>query len=134
MRGSLVRRVASTDQRLIRALASRSPPLYRHRKPAAAGDGGAAAVHTIGDVGWLLFGRTAASPPNGGRDAVKRHETARTPAWWDLVNPSAPLGAEDIARLAADVDIDDLDDADWFAVAPALCRWPRWGSTNRRPR
>jgi hypothetical protein len=66
---------------------------------------------------------------------VQRYEVpSGTPSWWDLVNPSAPLSAEDVARLAADVDIDDLDDADWFAVAPALSRWPRWESANRRPR
>jgi hypothetical protein len=67
--------------------------------------------------------------------AVERYEAhSGTPPWWDLVNVSVPLGPEDVARLAADVDIDDLDDADWFAVAPALCRWPRWDSTNRQRR
>jgi hypothetical protein len=66
---------------------------------------------------------------------VERHETrGGTRPWWDLVNASTPVSAEDVARLAADVDIDDLDNADWFAVAPALCRWPRWQSIDRPSR
>jgi hypothetical protein len=54
------------------------------------------------------------------------------PPWWYLINPHTPLSVEDVARYAADTD--DLDDADWFAVAPVLSRWPRWESTDRRPR
>ncbi len=68
---------------------------------------------------------------------MKRREARThnaTPSWWELVNPSAPLSPEDVARYAADVDIDDLDDADWFAVAPALLRWPRWQAIDGRPR
>jgi hypothetical protein len=51
---------------------------------------------------------------------MQRHETPQSAPPWDLVDLFAPLGAADIARLAADVDDDDLDDAVWRALAPML--------------
>jgi hypothetical protein len=51
---------------------------------------------------------------------VDRHGTAHTPPWWEVVQPATPLAPEDLARITADVDIDDLDDANWFSIAPML--------------
>jgi len=52
---------------------------------------------------------------------MQRHETPQSaPPWRDLVDLFAALGPADVARLAADVDDDDLDDAVWRALAPIL--------------
>jgi hypothetical protein len=74
---------------------------------------------------FVLLGRNPPRHPNPRRRAaaVARHNPADhgTPPWWNLVNPSTPLGAEDVARLAADIDTDDVDDADWVRHRPGPC-------------